>query len=151
MRKRLEHFALGVTFAIGFMSGGTLATVPSRVLLEADFEAPIEEWMPDDPVSRAFGGETPTLRDVVDALDRGAKDPRVAGLVAKVGAAPMGLAQIQEIRDAVARFRAAGKFAVAWSETFGEFGAGNGAYYLASSFDTIYLQPSGDVGLTGLM
>ena len=143
--------ALGVTFAIGFMSGGTLATVPSRVLLEADFEAPIEEWMPDDPVSRAFGGETPTLRDVVDALDRGAKDPRVAGLVAKVGAAPMGLAQIQEIRDAVARFRAAGKFAFAWSETFGEFGAGNGAYYLASSFDTIYLQPSGDVGLTGLM
>jgi protease-4 len=143
--------ALGVTFAIGFMSGGTLATVPSRVLLEADFEASIEEWMPDDPVSRAFGGETPTLRDVVDALDRGAKDPRVAGLVAKVGAAPLGLAQIQEIRDAVARFRAAGKFAVAWSETFGEFGAGNGAYYLASAFDTIYLQPSGDVGLTGLM
>ncbi|HJQ97631.1 MAG TPA: signal peptide peptidase SppA [Candidatus Polarisedimenticolaceae bacterium] len=147
----LGLIALGVTFAIGFMSGGSMASVPSKVLLEADFETTIEEWMPDDPVSRAFGAEMPTLRDVVDALDRGAKDARVAGMVAKVGAAPMGLAQIQEIRDAVLRFRAAGKFAIAWSETFGEFGAGNGAYYLASAFDTIYLQPSGDVGLTGLM
>jgi protease-4 len=143
--------ALGITFAIGFMSGGTLGSVPSRVLLEADFEQPLEEWMPDDPVSRAFGGEMPTTRDVVDALDRAAKDERVAGLVARVGSASMGLAQIQEVRDAVARFRASGKFAVAWSETFGEFGAGNGAYYLASSFDEIYLQPSGDLGLTGLM
>ena len=143
--------ALGVTFAIGFMSGGSIASVPYKVLLEADFERPIEEWMPDDPVSRAFGAEMPTTRDIVDALDRGAKDARVAGLVAKIGAAPLGLAQIQEIRDAVARFRAAGKFAIAWSETFGEFGAGNGAYYLASAFDTVYLQPSGDVGLTGLM
>jgi protease-4 len=147
----LGLIALGVTFAIGFMSGGSIASVPSRVLLEADFETEIEEWMPDDPVSRAFGAEQPTMRDVVDALDRASKDARVAGIVAKVGAAPLGLAQIQEIRDAVARFRAAGKFAIAWSETFGEFGAGNGAYYLASSFDTIYLQPSGDVGLTGLM
>ena len=147
----LGLIALGITFAIGFMSGGSLGTVPSRVLLEADFERSIEEWMPDDPVSRAFGAEMPTTRDIVDALDRAAKDGRVAGLVARVGAAPIGLAQIQEIRDAVARFRASGKFAIAWSETFGEFGAGNGAYYLASSFDEIFLQPSGDLGLTGLM
>ena len=147
----LGLIALGITFAIGFMSGGTLGTVPSRVLLEADFERSIEEWMPDDPVSRAFGAEMPTTRDVVDALDRAAKDERVAGLVARVGAGGIGLAQIQEIRDAVARFRASGKFAIAWSETFGEFGAGNGAYYLASSFDEVYLQPSGDLGLTGLM
>jgi protease-4 len=143
--------ALGITFAIGFMSGGTMGTVPSRVLLEANFEQPVEEWMPDDPVSRAFGAEMPTTRDIVDALDRAAKDSRVAGLVARVGAAPIGLAQLQEIRDAIGRFRASGKFAIAWSETFGEFGPGNGAYYLASAFDTIYLQPSGDVGLTGMI
>ena len=39
---------------------------------------------------------------------------------------------------------------MAWADTFGEFTGGNGAYYLASAFDEIYLQPSGDVGLTGL-
>src|SRR5258708_9942761 len=61
------------------------------------------------------------------------------------------MAQTQEIRDAVQRFRAHKKFAVAYAETFGEFGPGNGAYYLATAFDQIYLQPSGDVGLTGII
>jgi hypothetical protein len=92
-----------------------------------------------------------TLRDVVDAIDRGASDDRVVGMIAKIGAAPMGMAQTQEIRDAVQRFRAHKKFAVAYAETFGEFGPGNGAYYLATAFDHIYLQPSGDVGLTGII
>src|SRR5262249_59130441 len=68
-----------------------------------------------------------------------------------VGTAHMGLAQLQEVRDAVLAFREKGKRAVAYAATFGEFDAGNGAYYLATAFDTIYLQPSGDVGLTGLM
>jgi len=61
------------------------------------------------------------------------------------------VAQVQEIRDAIAAFRAKGKSAIAWSETFGEFGPGNSSYYLATAFDTIYLQPSGDIGLTGIM
>jgi protease-4 len=78
-------------------------------------------------------------------------DDRVVGMIAKIGAAPMGMAQTQELRDAVQRFRAHKKFAVAYSETFGEFGPGNGAYYLATAFDHIYLQPSGDVGLTGII
>jgi protease-4 len=39
---------------------------------------------------------------------------------------------------------------VAWAETFGDFSPGNVPYYLATAFDRIYLQPSGDVGLTGI-
>ncbi|MBT5833167.1 MAG: signal peptide peptidase SppA [Candidatus Latescibacteria bacterium] len=62
----------------------------------------------------------------------------------------MGFAQIQEVRDAVLSFRQSGKPTIAYAETFGEGGTGNGSYYLASAFETIYLQPSGDVGLTGL-
>jgi protease-4 len=50
----------------------------------------------------------------------------------------------------VEEFRDAGKLTVAWAETFGEFSAGNVPYYLATAFDTIYLQPSGDLGLTGI-
>ena len=69
-----------------------------------------------------MSGGRQSLRDVVDAIDRGASDDRVVGMIAQVGAAPMPMAQIQEIRDAVLRFRAHKKFAVAYSETFGEFG-----------------------------
>jgi protease-4 len=71
-------------------------------------------------------------------------------LVAKVGARRMGFAQAQDIRSAVAAFRAAGKPAVAWSETFGELAAASVPYYVAAAFDQIWLQPSGEVGFVGV-
>jgi protease-4 len=130
---------------------GSKGRVPSKTILEANLEQSFPESVPDTPTAKLMLTERFTLRDVVDAIDRGATDDRVVGMVAKIGAAPMGMAQVQEIREAIGRFRAHGKFAVAYAETFGEFGPGNGAYYLASGFDQIYLQPSGDIGLTGVM
>jgi protease IV len=92
-----------------------------------------------------------SLRDVVDALERGAADDRVLGLVARIATTGLGMGQVEEVRDAVLAFRATGKPAVFYSESFGEFGPGHSGYYLATAFDEIYLQPSGDVGLTGLL
>src|SRR5580704_1310941 len=77
-------------------------------------------------------------------------DDRVRALVTKVGGGRIGLARLQEIREAIAEFRASGKLTVAWAETFGEFTHGNLPYYLATAFDRIYLQPSGALGLTGV-
>ena len=130
---------------------GSKGKVPSKTILEANFEQPFAEQIPETPAAHFTMSDRQTLRDVIDAIDRGAEDDRVVGMIARVGAAPIPMAQIQEIRDAVARFRSHKKFAVAYSETFGEFGPGNGAYYLATAFDQIYLQPSGDVGLTGII
>lgn len=126
-------------------------SVPGKTILEANFEKQMVEEIPDSPVAQAMLTDRATVRDVVDALDRGASDDRVKGLVARIGASPMGMAQVQELREAVMRFRAHKKFAIAFSETFGEVGPGNGAYYLATAFDQIYLQPSGDIGLTGFL
>ena len=130
---------------------GSKGKVPEKTILEADFEQALPEDIPDNPTAKFLMNERPTVRDVVDAIDRGAEDDRVVGMVAKIGAPPLGMAKVQEIREAVQRFRAHKKFAIAYAETFGEFGPGNGAYYLATSFDQIYLQPSGDVGLTGII
>jgi len=130
---------------------GAKGKVPSKTVLEANFEQAFLEDAPETPSAQLLLNNKQTLRDVVDAIDRGSTDDRVAGMIAKIGAAPMGMAQTQELRDAVQRFRAHRKFAIAYSETFGEFGPGNGAYYLATAFDHIYLQPSGDVGLTGVI
>jgi protease IV len=158
MSKLIVRFLaiLGALWLIGmaivlFAVIRTKGTVPSKTVLEANFDKSFLEELPDTPTARLMSTDRQSLRDVVDALDRGASDDRVVGMIARVGAAPMPMAQIQEIRDAVLRFRAHKKFAVAYSETFGEFGPGNGAYYLATAFDKIYLQPSGDVGLTGLI
>ena len=158
MSKAIVRFLaiLGALWLIGLVIMmvaiiGSKGTVPSKTILEANLEQSFLENAPDTPTAKLMLKERFTLRDVVDAIDRGANDDRVVGMVAKIGAAPMGMAQVQEIREAVQRFRAHKKFAVAYSETFGEFGPGNGSYYLATAFDQIYLQPSGDVGLTGII
>jgi protease IV len=130
---------------------GFKGKVPEKTILEANFEEALPEDIPDNPTAKFLMSERPTMRDVVDAIDRGAGDDRVVGMVAKIGAAPFGMAKVQEIREAVQRFREHKKFAIAYAETFGEFGPGNGAYYLATAFDQIYLQPSGDIGLTGII
>ena len=126
-------------------------SVPSKTVLEMNLTSQMIEDAPDSAVAKYMLSDRPRVRDIVDGLDRGAKDDRVVGLVATISSVPMGMAEAQEIRDAVFRFRAKKKFAIAYSETFGEFAPGNDAYYVATAFDQIYLQPSGDVGLTGLM
>ncbi|MCI0353721.1 MAG: signal peptide peptidase SppA [Acidobacteria bacterium] len=125
--------------------------VPRKAILEVNLEKELVEAVPDDAVARVLLRDQPSVRDLVEALDRGAADERVSGLVAHIGAAPQGMAQVQEIRDAVARFRAKKKFAIAYSETFGEFQNGGRAYYLATAFEEVWLQPSGDVNLSGIM
>ena len=125
-------------------------TVPGRTILEIDFERSFVEHASTDPVSRIFGGGDANVAELVGALERAGNDERVVGLVGHIGAGGYGMAMTQEMRDAIQAFRARGKFAVAFSESFGEFGPGNQGYYLAAAFDEIWLQPSGDVGLNGI-
>jgi len=145
----IAAFLFGSVVFFGMRLGK--GVVVGNTVLEVDFERSLLEERPDDPLLDLMVDRGLVIRDVVEGLERAAADGRVKGLVARVGAAPVGIAQVQEIRDAVAAFRARGKWAVAYGETFGEFGPGNGAYYLAAAFDEIYLLPSGDIGLTGLM
>jgi protease-4 len=125
--------------------------VPDSVVLEMHLGQGLVEYLPANPVAGLMFDKTHTTRDVVDALERAAQDERVVGLLARITPASLGLAQIQEIRDAVHLFRAQGKPALAYAESLGGFGPGNGVYYLATAFDEIYIQASGGVGLTGLM
>jgi protease-4 len=120
------------------------------LILELDLTEGIAEGPPADPVSAVLSMRRTRLADLLDGLRRARSDQRVKALVAKIGGRPIGLATVQEIRRAVEEFRDAGKVTIAWAETFGEFSAGNVPYYLATAFDTIYLQPSGDLGLTGI-
>lgn len=124
--------------------------VPKQVILELDLEREVVEYLPSDPIAQAAGGEKIQLHDLTLSLERAENDARVVGLVAKLGAAKVPVATLQEIRDAIIRFRKKGKFALAFSETYGEFQNGFGAYYLATAFDEIWMQPSGDIGLAGM-
>ena len=120
------------------------------ILLELDLTRGVLETPPASPVAAFRARHLPTLRELVAALRKGARDDAVAGVVAHLGGQRLSLAQVQDLREAVADFRTSGKPAVAWTETFGEGGSGTVAYYLATAFDEIWVQPSGDVGITGV-
>ncbi|MEV4254911.1 signal peptide peptidase SppA [Spirillospora sp. NPDC049652] len=119
------------------------------LVLELDLTDGIVETPPGDPLAMFLAMRRTHLRDVLDGLRRARSDARVKALVVKVTGGT-GLALVQEVREAVAALREAGKYTVAWAETFGEGGRGTVPYYLASAFDRVYLQPTGEVGLTGV-
>lgn len=119
--------------------------VPDGVILELDLQTVPAETAGFDPLAFITGGGRPLLlADAVAAIHRAAQDDRVAGLIARVqlSAAPAG--PVQELRNAISAFTAR-KPSVAWAETY----PGTLAYYLASAFTEVWLQPSGTVGLIG--
>lgn len=158
------RIAIGIFAAIGFavvllLVGAGIAftllrpaekPLSQRIVLTADLTQGLAEGRGESPLQRAVFGATPNLRDFLDGLEAAGRDPRVRGIVARVGGDALGLARIQQVRDAIARFRARGKFAIAYADSFGELGPGTRPYYLATAFNAIWLQPMGMVGLVGL-
>jgi protease IV len=120
------------------------------LVLELDLSHGLVDDPGDDPLSMLRAYRRTRLADVLDGLRRAAEDRRVVALVAKIAPARIGLAKVQELREAVLALRRAGTPTVAWAETYGEFGPGTVPYYLASAFETVWVQPTGDLGLTGV-
>jgi protease-4 len=141
---------VGAVLGLAFLGAASKPTVPAQMVLELELDEPLAESVPEDSLASAFGKTALTVRDVVDALEKGSRDERVKGLVVRMSGTPGSLATVQELRDAVKSFRAEGKKAVVYADTFGEGGSATGAYYLATAFDEIYLQPSGDVSVVGM-
>ena len=82
---------------------------------------------------------------VIDALRRGAADPRINSLLLKIDGMPMTFAAASEIRETVLDYRRAKKNVIAYIEKGGDL-----SYYLASAADKIYMSPSGYLELNGL-
>jgi protease-4 len=92
-------------------------------------------------------------RDMTETLQllwRAADDPRVLGLYVEIGDEDGGLARVQELREAISRFHAKGKFTVGFAESLGARGDRFADYYLATALDEIWLQPSGSFGTAGM-
>jgi protease IV len=142
-------FGLGISLLVSH-GGRTPVAVAQGTVLSVDIGAGFPDAAPTNAWARLLFAGRPPLKDILDALERASNDPRVTGLIARVGDGEMGLAQAQELREAIAAFRAKGKRTVAYADSFSEFASGTHSYYLASAFDQIWLQPHGLVGLVGL-
>ena len=139
-----------VTVVAGIWLSPKGPTVADNTVLTLDLEEALSDGPPTSSWERTLFGVKPSLRQTIEAIDMAGKDSRVKGLIAHLGTGRFQLAQIQELRDAVAGFRANGKFAYAYADSFGEMGGGTGPYYLATAFDEIWLQPFSELGLVGL-
>jgi protease-4 len=160
----MRRFVLGLFAAIGLVASLTILgagalvwylaerrpPLPENIVMTADLNRGLAAGAERDALSQIVFGDRPTLRDFLDMLERAGGDPRVKGLYVQLGQDALAAATAQEIRDAIRAFRAKGKFALAFTESFGEFGPGTRPYYLATAFDEIWVQPLGSVGLVGL-
>ena len=85
------------------------------------------------------------MRDLVEAIDKGAKDERVTLLVLEPGRMLSGgISKMNEIGQALESFKAAGKKIISVSDNYSQ-----DQYYLASFADEIYLHNMGVVEITG--
>lgn len=91
---------------------------------------------------------TITLRQVIQSLEQAAQDQHIVGILLDGSSAKssmMGYANLQEIRAALAKFRATGKKIIAYDVDWNEK-----EYYLGSVADTIMLNPMGALEINGL-
>jgi protease IV len=122
-----------------------LRRIPLYTVLDVRIEGDIPERTPPDSLAELTGATT-TVTDIVEALDRARTDRRISGVRVRVGPSTMNMGKMQEIREKIREFNRSGKFSVAYLEF-----ATNGAYYIASSCQTIILLPKSELYLHGLM
>ena len=105
--------------------------------------------MPESPLSQELlGGGQPNLTDLILQLRKAALDLRLQGVVLRISPLNVSFAQLQDLRDALAYLRKAGKEVIAW--VIGESGSGIGEYYLASAADRVYVAENALLPLLGL-
>src|SRR3982751_685421 len=78
------------------------------IVLEVDFDQTISEDSSASPLAGLLSGRRTTLQDTLAALEATSKDARVKSLVARVGTGVIGLAQHQDLREAILKFRKSG-------------------------------------------
>jgi protease IV len=143
---------LCIAVAVGVVSFLHFRTpeIANGTVLTLDLTQSYPDQAPDNGIERLLYPNRLSLIDALNTIQRAANDPRITGIVARIGDSDMGLAEVEELRDAIAAFRAKGKRAIAYSDTFGELSSGTHSYYLAAAFNEIWLQQMGLVGLVGL-
>jgi protease IV len=151
--RKVLHLAL-LLLIFGFILAALHTSIPlvprSAALIIAP-QGELVEQLSGDPVRRALGdasgGPAPEtlLRDVTDAIAAAKSDSRIKLIVLDLDELDSaGLSKLQEIGTALRDFRASGKRVIAAGDSFSQV-----QYYLAAQAGEIYLDPMGDVSVTG--
>jgi protease-4 len=138
--------SIGIISVIVSSQEKSVEIKPNTVLL-LKLDQPIVDRKPVVPFN--LGNLSPTQKMGLNVLLRNIKkaknDNNIAGIHLDISVIPSGIGTIEEIRNALLDFRESGKFVTVHSSILSQ-----GAYYLASAADEIYLNPVGFMEWVGL-
>lgn len=127
--------------------GEDKVVVKDNSLLRLDLSESFHEQGEENSFSfmGSGGGSEAGVYEIGNAMEAAAKDDKIKGLFIRLAPSPNSFATLQQIREAVLRFKKSGKFVYAYGESVTQ-----GALYVASAADSIFVNPAGDVELKGL-
>lgn len=85
------------------------------------------------------------MNDIKESLEKAKTDNKIKGIFLNVSSVKTGMANLEEIRKALLDFKVSKKFIIAYSEGYSQ-----GAYYLSTVADKVYLNPVGEMSFQGL-
>lgn len=145
----LISIVISSIFSSFFLSGGPVEPLGQDNVLYLVLEGDFPETQPDASFINPFEPPSSRFGEVLSAIDRAAKDDRVKEVLIAVRGGGLSMAHAQEIRQALATFKAAGKKIRAYSTSYGDGGNGMANYYVAAIADEIIMQPVGTLAIPG--
>lgn len=132
----------------GMVASTEVATVvKENSVFVLDLKGNIVERYEENPIEQFLGEEVTTrgLDDILASIKKAKKDPKIKGIMINAETFVCSTASLQDIRDAIVDFKESGKFVVAYSGAYTQ-----GAYYVSTAADKIFLNPSGSISWHGL-
>ncbi len=124
--------------------------VKEHSILLCKFDQPIVDRDAENPFESFASGRFSMegklgLNLILENIEKASSDKNIDGIFLDLTVIPTGPATLEEIRDALVKFKESGKFIYAHADYFSQ-----GSYYLATAANKIYLTPEGELPWRGL-
>lgn len=139
---------IGMMSIIGMIASGNAAqNVEKNSVFVLNLSGTICEQGSENPLSMFTGDNSLNsgLNDILSSIKKAKANDDIKGIYIEAGALAANYATLQEIRNALADFRKSGKWIVAYGDFYTQ-----GAYYVASVADKVYINPKGIVDWHGI-
>lgn len=139
---------IGMMSIIGMIASGNAAqNVEKNSVFVLNLSGTISEQGSENPLSMFTGDNSLNsgLNDILSSIKKAKANDDIKGIYIEAGALAANYATLQEIRNALDDFRKSGKWIVAYGDFYTQ-----GAYYVASVADKVYINPKGIVDWHGI-
>ena len=133
---------------IGMVASSSAAqNVEENSVFVLNLSGAISDQGTDNPLSLFTGDDSQStgLNNILSAIKKAKTNDDIKGIYIEAGALITNYATLQEIRNALADFRKSGKWIVAYGDYYTQ-----GAYYVASVANKVYINPKGIVDWHGI-